>query len=70
MRVIKGEFSISLGGTDDNARFDDFEIEVPDDTSVEEIEDILADKWIDFQTNCSEGGWKIDSDEIIEDEKV
>ena len=63
-RVIKGELTLSIGLANAE-RTDDFEFEVDDNATDEEINDSIEEYWRDWIWNFIDGGWEIESDEII-----
>lgn len=64
-RIIKGTLNLGIGLV--NARrTDDFEFEVDDDATDEEIENTIQEYWRDWIWNFIDGGWEIISDEKIE----
>ena len=65
MRKIKGTLNLSIG-LSSAERTDDFEFEVEDNTTDEEINDIIQEYWRDWIWNFIDGGWEIESDEKIE----
>ena len=64
-RIIKGELSLSIGLANAE-RTDDFEFEVDDNATDEEINDTIEEYWRDWIWNFIDGGWDIKSDEKIE----
>jgi len=64
-RVIKGTLNLSIGLANAK-RTDDFEFEVEDNTTDEEINDTIQEYWRDWIWNFIDGGWEIESDEKIE----
>ena len=64
-RVIKGELTLSIGLANAE-RTDDFEFEVDDNATDEEINDSIEEYWRDWIWNFIDGGWDITSDEKIE----
>ena len=60
MRVIKGTLSVDTKYVENN-----FEIEVDDNVTEYEIIDEIEQLWNDFRDNEINGGWDIESDEII-----
>jgi hypothetical protein len=64
-RIIKGNLSLSIGLAN-SERIDDFEFEVDDNATDEEINDTIQEYWRDWIWNFIDGGWKIESDEKIE----
>lgn len=63
-RIIKGTLSLSIGLANAK-RTDDFEFEVEDNATEQEIEDTIQEYWRDWIWNFIEGGWDITSDEKI-----
>lgn len=66
MRTIKGTLSLGIGFATAN-REDNFEIEVDDDATDNQIDDIIEEEWKNWIWNFIDGGWDIKSDEIDED---
>ena len=64
-RIIKGNLSLSIGLANAE-RTDDFEFEVGDNATDEEINDTIEEYWRDWIWNFIDGGWDIKSDEKIE----
>ena len=64
-RIIKGELTLSIGLANAE-RTDDFEFEVDDNATDEEINDSIEEYWRDWIWNFIDGGWDIKSDEKIE----
>ena len=64
-RIIKGNLSLSIGLANAE-RTDDFEFEVDDNATDEEINDTIEEYWRDWIWNFIDGGWDIKSDEKIE----
>ena len=64
-RVIKGILTLSIGLANAE-RTDDFEFEVDDNATDEEINDTIEEYWRDWIWNFIDGGWNITSDEKIE----
>ena len=64
-RIIKGNLSLSIGLANAE-RIDDFEFEVDDNATDEEINDSIEEYWRDWIWNFIDGGWDITSDEKIE----
>ena len=64
MRRIKGTLCVSLGWVNDT-RTQDFEIEVPDDATDSYIENEIQKEYENFMWDRVEGGWEIESDEIL-----
>lgn len=64
-RIIKGNLSLSIGLANAE-RIDDFEFEVDDNATDEEINDTIEEYWRDWIWNFIDGGWEIESDEKIE----
>ena len=64
-RIIKGNLSLSIGLANAE-RTDDFEFEVDDNATDEEINDTIEEYWRDWIWNFIGGGWDIKSDEKIE----
>ena len=64
-RIIKGNLSLSIG-ISNAKRTDDFEFEVDDNATDEEINDTIEEYWRDWIWNFIDGGWDIKSDEKIE----
>ena len=63
-RIIKGILSIGTRYVGSTVK-DNFEIEVDDNATEDEINDEIEQLWIDFRSNEIDGGWNIESDEII-----
>ena len=63
-RIIKGTLYISTKYVNSTIK-DNFEIEVDDNATEYEINDEIEQLWIDFRSNEIDGGWDIESDEII-----
>ena len=63
MRTIKGTFTLGIGYSNANHE-DEFEIIVENNTTDEEIDQILQEDWQDWSSNFIDGGWDIESDEI------
>lgn len=63
-RIIKGNLSLSIELANAE-RIDDFEFEVDDNATDEEINDTIEEYWRDWIWNFIDGGWDIKSDEII-----
>lgn len=63
-RIIKGTLSIGTRYVGSTVK-DNFEIEVDDNATEDEINDEIEQLWIDFSNNEIDGGWNIESDEII-----
>ena len=64
-RVIKGTLNLSIG-ISNAEQTDDFEFEIDDDATKEEIDDTIQEYWRDWIWNFIDGGWEIESDEKIE----
>ena len=64
-RIIKGTLNLSIGLANAE-RTDDFEFEVDDNATNEEINDTIEEYWRDWIWNFIDGGWDITSDEKIE----
>lgn len=64
-RIIKGTLNLSIGLANAE-RTDDFEFEVDDNATDEEINDTIEEYWRDWIWNFIDGGWEIESDEKIE----
>lgn len=64
-RIIKGTLNLSIGLANAE-RTDDFEFEVDDNATNEEINDTIEEYWRDWIWNFIDGGWEIESDEKIE----
>ena len=64
-RIIKVNLSLSIGLANAE-RIDDFEFEVDDNATDEEINDTIEEYWRDWIWNFIDGGWDIKSDEKIE----
>ena len=64
-RIIKGNLSLSIGLANAE-RIDDFEFEVDDNATDEEINDTIEEYWRDWIWNFIDGWWDIKSDEKIE----
>jgi len=64
-RVIKGILTLSIGFPSAE-RTDDFEFEVDDNATDEEINDTIEEYWRDWIWNFIDGGWEIESDKKIE----
>lgn len=64
-RIIKGNLSLSIGLANAE-QIDDFEFEVDDNATDEEINDTIEEYWRDWIWNFIDGGWDIKSDEKIE----
>lgn len=63
-RIIKGTLKLSLGHPGAE-QFGDFKFEVDDNTTDREINDIIQEYWRDWIWDFIDGGWEIESDEII-----
>lgn len=63
-RIIKGTLSVGTRYVGSTVK-DNFEIEVDDNATEDEINDEIEQLWIDFSNNEIDGGWNIESDEII-----
>jgi divalent metal cation (Fe/Co/Zn/Cd) transporter len=63
-RIIKGTLSVSTRYVGSTVK-DNFEIEVDDNATEDEINKEIEQLWIDFSNNEIDGGWNIESDEII-----
>lgn len=64
-RIIKGTINLSIGLANAK-RTNDFEFEVDDNATDEEINDTIEEYWRDWIWNFIDGGWTITSDEKIE----
>ena len=64
-RIIKGTLNLSIRLANAE-RTDDFEFEVDDNATDEEINDTIEEYWRDWIWNFIDGGWEIESDEKIE----
>ena len=64
-RIIKGTLNLSIGLAN-TERTDNFEFEVDDNATDEEINDTIEEYWRDWIWNFIDGGWEIESDEKIE----
>ena len=64
MRIIKGMLSLSLGWVNDT-RKQEFEIEIPNDATEAYIEEEIQKEYEEFMWNRVDGGWAIESDEIL-----
>ena len=64
-RLIKGilNLSIRLANVE---RTDDFEFEVDNNATEQEINDTIEEYWRDWIWNFIDGGWDITSDQKIE----
>ena len=64
-RLIKGilNLSIRLANVE---RTDDFEFEVDNNATEQEINDTIKEYWRDWIWNFIDGGWDITSDQKIE----
>ena len=63
-RIIKGTLSVGTRYVGSTVK-DNFEITVDDNATEDEINDEIEQLWIDFSNNEIDGGWNIESDEII-----
>ena len=63
-RVIKGTLGISTRYVNSLVE-ESFEITVDDNATDDEINDEIEQLWIDFRASEVDGGWDIESDEII-----
>lgn len=63
-RVIKGTLKLSIGYPSAE-QIDDFEFEVDDNATNEEINDTIQEYWRDWIWNFIDGSWEIESDENI-----
>ena len=63
-RVIKGTLKLSIGYSCAE-QIDDFEFEVDDNETDEIINDTIHEYLRDWIWNFIDGGWEIESDEII-----
>lgn len=63
-RIIKGTLSVGTKYIGSTIK-DNFEIEVDDNATEDEINEEIEQLWIDFSNNEIDGGWNIESDEII-----
>ena len=63
-RIIKGTLSVGTKYVGSTVK-DNFEIEVDDNATEDEINEEIEQLWIDFSNNEIDGGWNIESDEII-----
>ena len=64
-RIIKGTLNLSIGLANAE-RTDNFEFEVDDNATDEEINDTIEEYWRDWIWNFIYGDWEIISDEKIE----
>ena len=64
-RIIKGTLNLSIGLANAE-RTDNFEFEVDDNATDEEINDTIEEYWRDWICNFIYGDWEIISDEKIE----
>ena len=64
-RIIKGTLNLSIGLANAE-RTDNFEFEVDDNATDEEINDTIEEYWRDWIWNFIDGDWEIISDEKIE----
>ena len=63
-RIIKGTLSVGTKYVGSTVK-DNFEIEVDDNATEDEINEEIEQLWIDFSNNEIDDGWDIESDEII-----
>lgn len=64
-RLIKGILNLSIGLANAE-RTDDFEFEVDNNATEQEINDTIKEYWRDWIWNFIDGGWDITSDQKIE----
>ena len=64
-RVIKGILTLGIGLANAE-RTDNFEFEIDDNATDEEINDTIEEYWRDWIWNFIDGGWGIKSDEKVE----
>ena len=64
-RLIKRILNLSIGLANAE-RTDDFEFEVDNNATEQEINDTIKEYWRDWIWNFIDGGWDITSDQKIE----